>query len=190
MDDISYVKFSVTGRPEPRIRSEFCLELPILVTEALNSAPELLFRTRLATVAKSQSYCELTGEWPSPSNIHRLCLDGRQVCRNPRTIHPVKRRFPQSIASGGGRSAVDQALRRGPRARVFAMSNVENNQLYIPVSTVCVGGDAFAHLNQPFRSPVFEFPATLCSKSSYRTAGKIPSSVFHKPFADFPIDLG
>jgi len=83
VDEIPDVKFFITGRPEPRIRSGFRLELLRPITEVLrlhhvrrssvDSDIELFFRIRLADIAKARSDCNFTQDWPSPSDINTLC---------------------------------------------------------------------------------------------------------------------
>jgi hypothetical protein len=83
VDGIPLVKFFITGRPEPRIRSGFRLELLRPHTDVLrlhdvkpelvNSDIKLFFRTRLSDIAKHRSDCDFTGEWPSSSDINILC---------------------------------------------------------------------------------------------------------------------
>jgi len=68
--DISYVKSSFTGRSEPRSRSEFCLESPILIAGARTPIPNAVSHCR-------QESKRLTKLIP----IYRLCLGGRWVCR-------------------------------------------------------------------------------------------------------------
>jgi len=83
VDEIPNVKFFITGRPEPRIRSGFRLESLAPITEVLklhevkpevvDKDIELLFRTQLASLAKNRSDLNLTEEWPSSSDINILC---------------------------------------------------------------------------------------------------------------------
>ena len=83
VDKIPKVKFFITGRPEPPIRSGFRLESLRPITEVLrlhgverSSVDEdiaLYFRTRLSSIAKNRSDCDLTQDWPSPSDISILC---------------------------------------------------------------------------------------------------------------------
>ena len=83
VDKIPNVKFFITGRPEAQIRSGFRLESLQPITEVLrlhdvkqslvDSDIKLFFRTQLAKVAKTRSNCNLTEDWPSPSNINILC---------------------------------------------------------------------------------------------------------------------
>jgi len=83
VDKIPGVKFFITGRPEPRIRSGFRLKSLRPITEVLklhdverssvDSDIKLFFRTQLADIAKTRSDCDFTLDWPNPSYINILC---------------------------------------------------------------------------------------------------------------------
>ena len=83
VDEIPNVKFFITGRPEPRIRSGFRLESLRPITEALrlhsverslvDGDIKLFFRTQLTDIAKARSDCNFTQDWPSESEINILC---------------------------------------------------------------------------------------------------------------------
>jgi len=83
VDEIPNVKFFITGRPEPRIRSGFRLESLRPITEVLklhnverssvDSDIKLFFKTRFAEIAKTRSDCDFTQDWPNPSDISILC---------------------------------------------------------------------------------------------------------------------
>jgi len=83
VDEIPDVKFFITGRPEPRIRSGFRLESLAPITEVLklhevkpaivDNDIELLFQTQLTNLVKNRSDLDLTKDWPSPSDIKVLC---------------------------------------------------------------------------------------------------------------------
>ena len=83
VDQIPNVKFFITGRPEPRIRSGFRLQSLAPITEVLKlhevkpevvgNDIELLFQTQLASLAKDRSDLDLTEDWPSSSDITILC---------------------------------------------------------------------------------------------------------------------
>ena len=82
VDRIPDVKFFITGRPEPRIRSGFRLESLVPITEVLKLhevKPEavdrdigLFFKTQLANLARDRSDFDLTEDWPSPSDVKIL----------------------------------------------------------------------------------------------------------------------
>ena len=83
VDQIPQVKFFITGRPEPRIRTGFRLESLQPITEMfklhdverslVDSDIKLFFRTQLANIAKTRSDCDLTVNWPTPSDVNTLC---------------------------------------------------------------------------------------------------------------------
>ena len=83
VDRIPHVKFFITGRPEPRIRSGFRLELLRPHTDVLrlhgverssvDSDIRLFFGTQLAGIIKNRSDCNLLRDWPSSSDLDILC---------------------------------------------------------------------------------------------------------------------
>ena len=83
VNEIPDVKFFITGRPETRIRSGFRLEPLVPITEvlklhevqpeAIDNDIKLFFRTRLSSLTKDRSDCNLTEDWPTSSDIEILC---------------------------------------------------------------------------------------------------------------------
>ena len=83
VDQIPRIKFFITGRPEPRIRSGFRLAALRPITEVLKlhevERPlvdidiKLFFRMRLTEIAKIRSHCDVTEDWPLSSDINVLC---------------------------------------------------------------------------------------------------------------------
>jgi hypothetical protein len=83
MGRIPDVKFFITGRPEPRIRSGFRLKPLRPITEvfrlhdversSVDHDIKLFFRTHLTDIAKTRSDCDFTEDWPSSSDINALC---------------------------------------------------------------------------------------------------------------------
>ena len=84
VDEIPQVKFFITGRPEPRIRSGFRLESLRPITEVLklhdvecslvDNDIKLFFKVRLAEIAKTRSDCDLMEDWLGPHKINTLCM--------------------------------------------------------------------------------------------------------------------
>ena len=80
---IPNVKFFITGRPEPRIRSGFRLPSLAPITEVLklhevgpltfDNDIKLFFQVRLTDPAINRSDSDLTDNWPSSSDIEILC---------------------------------------------------------------------------------------------------------------------
>ena len=83
VNKIPNVKFFITGRPEPRIRSGFRLRSLLPITEVLklhevkpevvNNDIKLFFQARFTDLAEKRSDCDSVGEWPSQSDIEILC---------------------------------------------------------------------------------------------------------------------
>ena len=83
VNDIPDVKFFITGRPEPRIRSGFRLRSLLPITEvlklhevkpeAVNSDLGLFFQTQLTNLAENRSDCDSAEDWPSSTDINILC---------------------------------------------------------------------------------------------------------------------
>ena len=83
VNQIPNVKFFITGRPEPPIRSGFRLKSLQPITEVLrlhevepslvDSDIRLFFKTRLNDIAKTWSDWDLTQDWPNPSQLDILC---------------------------------------------------------------------------------------------------------------------
>ena len=83
VDKIPLVKFFITGRPEPRIRSGFRLKSLRPHTEVLrlhevepdlvNSDIKLFLKAQLTNVVKDRSNCNFLDDWPSLQDIEILC---------------------------------------------------------------------------------------------------------------------
>jgi hypothetical protein len=82
-DEIPKVKFFITGRPEPPIRSGFRLKPLHPITEVLrlhdverssvDADIKLYLRTQLAKIAETRSDCDLTEQWPISDDLDVLC---------------------------------------------------------------------------------------------------------------------
>jgi len=82
-NEIPTVKFFITGRPEPRIRTGFRLKSLLPITDILklhevkpeivNNDIKLYFQTQLTRIAKDRSDCSLGEDWPRPSEVKILC---------------------------------------------------------------------------------------------------------------------
>ena len=83
VDEIPWVKFFITGRPEPRIRSGFRLESLQPITEVLklhdverslvDNDIKLFFQTQLTNIAKTRSDCNLKEDWPNSHDMDIIC---------------------------------------------------------------------------------------------------------------------
>ena len=158
VDQIPTVKFFITARPEPRIRTGFRLESLAPITEVLKLhevKPEvvdrdigLFFRTQLAKLIKIQSDIDLTEDWPSSSDIRVLCEKAAGSFIYASTVvkfvdsgvdSPTKRlslitSLPQSTIEEG-RSGLDQ-LYTQILQQVFSGVRPGNNRQYLQFQTV------------------------------------------------------
>ena len=221
VDKIPKVKFFITGRPEPPIRSGFRLESLRPITEVLrlhdvkrSSVDEdiaLYFRTRLSSIAKNRSDCDLAQDWPSPSDISILCdkaagffIYASTVIKfvMSKTRTPAKQLdriilLPQSTAHEG-RSGIDLLYTQVLEQAVDDIG-VDDKEIYSHFRTV-VGMVvlAFNPLSVKGLSEllgVSSIPSTLRSLHSLllvpdpdRTED--PVRIFHKSFPDFLTDPG
>jgi hypothetical protein len=83
LPEIPFVKFFITGRPEPRIRSGFRLEslqphtdvlrLHEVKRSSVDDDISLYFKVQLTDIAKGRSDCNLPEGWPSSDDLLTLC---------------------------------------------------------------------------------------------------------------------
>jgi hypothetical protein len=83
LDKIPLVKFFITGRPEPWIRSGFrlkslwphtdVLQLHEVKPELVNNDIRLFLKTQLTNIIESRSNCNFMEDWPSSQDIDTLC---------------------------------------------------------------------------------------------------------------------
>ena len=83
VDKIPHVKFFITGRPEPQIRSGFrlpslkphtdILRLHDIEPDVVDGDIKLFLKTQLTDIAKRRSDWNLVGDWPSAQDIDSLC---------------------------------------------------------------------------------------------------------------------
>jgi len=152
VDEIPYVKFFITGRPEPRIRSGFRLESLTPITEVLklhevkpevvDSDIKLFFRVQLTRLAKNRSDCDVTEVWPNPSDIEILCKKAAGFFIYASTVvkfiasennPPAKRlalitSLPESTAEEG-KSGIDQLY---TKVLEHAFHNIQTDNSHHP----------------------------------------------------------
>jgi len=219
VDQIPNVKFFITGRPEPRIRSGFRLESLAPITEvlklhevkpeAVDRDIELLFRTRLASLARNRSDLNLTEDWPSSSDIDILCQKAAGFFIYASTvvkfvaseINPPTERLsliislPQSTVEEG-KSGVDQLYIKILQ-QAFGGVHVDNDQeclrfrtvvgtvllIFNPLSVRSLSellGYSTQHIHSTMRSL---HSLLLVPESTEDTI-----CIFHKSFPDFLMD--
>ena len=158
VDQIPAVKFFVTGRPEPRIRSGFRLESLVPITEVFKLhevKPEavdrdigLFFQTQLANLARDRSDPDMTEEWPSPSDVKILCKKAAGFFIYASTVvkfvasdsDPLVERLalitslPESTDEEG-KSGVDQLYTKVLQ-QAFSPTHADNHQKYHHFQTI------------------------------------------------------
>jgi len=217
INEIPNVKFFITGRPEPRIRSGFRLKplLPItevlrlheVKPEAVNSDIKLFFQTRLTELAKERSDCDLTESWPSSSEIDVLCEKAAGFFIYASTVvkfvmskshMPTQQlnritSLPQST-SHEGRSGIDILYTQVLKQAVDDV-DPDDEEFYSHFRTVV--GAVVLVFNPPSVNVLSDLlgvsgiPTILRSIHSLLlvpTSKDAPIEIFHKSFPDFLLD--
>ena len=163
VDQIPHVKFFITGRPEPRIRSGFRLAALRPITEVLRlhdvKRPlvdidiKLFLRTRLTDIAKNRSHCNVPEDWPLSSDMDILCEKAAGLFIYASTVvkfvgsrhhHPLKRltllvSLPQDTAhegESGINTLYTKILRHAYRDVGPDNQNADNQEVYCRFRTV------------------------------------------------------
>ena len=217
VDQIPNVKFFITGRPEPRIRSGFRLKSLVQITEVfrlhevkpevVDSDIELFFHTQFTSFAKTRSDCDLTEDWPSSSDIQVLCRKAAGFFIYASTVvkfvvlstsPPTKQldqitSLPQSTFHEG-RLGIDILYTQVLKEAVGVM-DMDNEELYSCFRTV-VGAVLllFNPLSVEALSDLLGVPGVsttlrpLHSVLLVPASGATPICIFHKSFPDFLMD--
>jgi len=217
VDEIPNVKFFITGRPEPRIRSGFRLELLRPITEILrlhdierssvDSDIKLFFKTRLIDVVKTRSDCNFTQDWPSPSDISTLCEKAAGFFIYASTVvklvasrnHTPTEHLDQIISlphstAHEGRSGIDLLYTQVLQQVVDNMDvDVEkvHSRFKTVVGTVLL---VFNPLSAKALSDLLGVPSISTAIGSLHSLLLVPESMedpiraFHKSFPDFLMD--
>ena len=130
VDKIPLVKFFITGRPEFRIHSGFCLKSLRSHTEvfklhevkrsSVNSDIKLYLKAQFLNIAETRSDCSAEEDWPGEQNINILCEKAAGLFIYASTIvkfiaspyHPPHERLDLIVSapqdtSHEGRSGID-----------------------------------------------------------------------------------
>jgi len=219
VEKIPHVKFFITGRPEPRIRSGFRLVSLRPITEvfklhdvecsSVDKDIKLFLRTQLVELAETRSDCNPTEDWPNPVDIDLLCKKAAGLFIFASTVikfivfehdTPTDRlaliiSLPQSTIHEG-ESGID-LLYTQVLEQAFYSVHPENEEFYHHLRTV-LGAVVLIFNPLPIKSL-----STLLRKSNISTVLRslhslllIPNSqddpiqVFHKSFPDFLMDQG
>jgi hypothetical protein len=216
VDRIPNVKFFITGRPEPRIRSGFRLKSLLPITEvlklhevkpeAMNSDIGLFFQTQLANLVENRSDCNSTEDWPSSSDIEILCKKAAgffiyastvvkfiaSEMNPPAEMLTLITSLPQSTAKEG-MAGVDQLYIQVLK-QAFQDVHADDSQQYFRFKTV-VGTVllVFNPLSVKALSDLLRVPATstirpLHSLLLIPDSAEDPVHIYHKSFPDFLTD--
>ena len=216
VDKIPNIKFFITGRPEPRIRSGFRLKLLQPITEVLrlhndkcslvDRDIELLFRTQLTDIAKTRSDCDFAQDWPSTSDINILCKKAAGLFIYASTVikfvtfkshTPTEQlvriiSLPQSTAHEG-RSGID-LLYTQVLEQVADEVDADVDEVYSKFRTV-VGAVLLVlnplsakALSDLLGTPALPTLRPLHSLLLVPESTEDPVQVFHKSFPDFLMD--
>ena len=218
VDKIPLVKFFITGRPEPRIRSGFRLQslqphtellrLHEVKPELVNSDIRLFLKTKLANIVNDRSNCDLTEDWPSLQDIEILCQKAAGLFIYASTVirfavsqhHPPDERLALIVSlphdtSHEGQSGLDllytQVLEQ-------AFQDVDQES-YIHFRSVAgavilnfnpLSINALSHLlgNCGRPSRIYSTLRALHSILLVPESMDDPVHVFHKSFPDFLVD--
>ena len=217
VDKIPWVKFFITGRPEPRIRSGFRLASLRPITEVfklhdverslVDRDIKLYFRTQLAEISKTRSDCDLMEEWPSSHDIETLCEKAAGLFIYASTVvkfvasqhhRPTKRlaliiSLPQ-CTTHEGKSGID-LLYTKVLEQVFSHVGLDEQKLYSQFRSV-VGSVSLVHnpLSMKTFSTLLKIPDISITLRSLHSVLLFPANaadpirVFHKSFPDFLMD--
>jgi hypothetical protein len=157
-NEIPNVKFFLTGRPEPRIRTGFRLKPLLPITEVLklhevkpetvDSDIKLFFQTQLTKIVEDRSDCCDMGDWPSLPDVEILCKKATGFFIYAATvvkfvdsnIDPPSERLslitslPQSTIEEG-RSGIDQLYTK-ILDQAFSGVHAGNSQTHLRFQTV------------------------------------------------------
>jgi len=217
VDKIPQVKFFITGRPEPRIRSGFRLESLRPITEVLrlhdverslvDNDIKLFLRTGLTNIAETRSDCDLTEDWPSSHDIDILCEKAAGLFIYASTVvkfvsseydSPTERlalivSFPQSTVEEG-KSGIN-LLYTQVLEQAFCNVDPDEKILYSDFRSV-VGAVILVFNPLPMNalSILLRTPKASTTLRSLHSLLLVPDDktypiqVFHKSFPDFLMD--
>ena len=217
VEKIPRVKFFITGRPEPRIRSGFRLRSLRPITEVLrlhdverssvDSDIKLFFKTQLSGIAETRSDDSFAEDWPSPSGIDILCKKAAGLFIYASTVvkfitsrhhTPTERlnliiSLPQSTAREG-KSEIDP-LYTQILGQAFFGVELDEKELYSHFRSV-VGVVLLVFNPLPVKAlstllGISDISTTLHSLHSvllFPNNKADPIQAFHKSFPDFLMD--
>ena len=218
VERIPFVKFFITGRPEPRIRSGFRLKSLRPHTEVLrlhevepdlvNSDIKLFLKTQLTNIVKDRSNCNLLEDWPNLQDIEILCQKAAGLFIYASTVikfitsqhHPPDERLalitslPQDT-SHEGQSGVDQLYTQVLDQTLYNADQELCSHFKSVVGAVLLifnplSIKTLSHLlgNCGTPSRIYNALRALHSLLLIPESMEDPVRIFHKSFPDFLMD--
>ena len=208
------VKFFITGRPEPRIRTGFRLPLLEPMTQIfllhevklthVDKDIRLYLTQRLAAIAKRRSDVNLPNPWPSDGEIVSLTKKSSGLFIFASTIarfiesdhHEPKERMQRILSKTSGTTYEGRAGIDSLYAEILlqAFSDVRESEVFVDIKRV-LGAIilAFNPLSRKELSIILGIPSSLISTTlrHLHSVILVPSDetekirVFHKSFPDF-----
>ena len=209
VNEIPDIKFFITGRPEPRIRSGFRLESLDPITEvlklhevrpeAVDSDIELFFRTHLTSLTENQS--GLAEDWPTTSDIKTLCKKAagffiyastavKFIMSKTRTPTEQLNRII-SLPQSRGRSGIDLLYKQVLEQAVDGVGVDDKSHFKTVVGAVLL---VFIPLPAMALSDLLRVSGASAILHSLHTLLLIPTDkaapvhIFHKSFPEFLMD--
>ena len=194
VDKIPFVKFFITGRPEPWIRSGFrmaslqphtnILRLHDVKRDAVDSDIKLFLKTQLTDIAKNRSVCDFAEDWPSSQDIDVICKKAAGFFIS----------LPQAT-SHEGQSGIDllytqvlgQAFHGKDQAFYLHFKLVVGTVLLI-FNPLSVKGLSALLKNSTTQSRIYNTLCALHSLLLIPDSIENPVRIFHKSFPDFLTD--
>ena len=219
-DKIPHVKFFITGRPEPCVRSGFRLELLQPRTDILklhevkpdlvNSDIKLFLRAKLTDIAKNRSICDFVEDWPSSQDINTLCEKAAGFFIYASTVvkfvgshyHPPNERLALIISlpqdtSHEGKAGIDFLYTQVLEQAFYDVDQDSYLQFKLVVGTVLLVLHPLSikALSDLLRScgtlpRIYSTLRALHSLLLVPENTKDPVRIFHKSFPDFLMDPG
>jgi len=220
VDEIPLVKFFITGRPEPRIRSGFrlkslqpqtdILRLHDIKPDVVDSDIKLFLTTQLTDIAKNRSDCNLMEDWPSLQDIDALCKKAAGFFIYASTVvkfvasqgNPPDKRLALIVSlpqdtSHEGKGGIDILYTQVLEYALYSEDQAFSLHFKLVVGTVLLISNplsikALSNLlrNHSEQSMVHSTLRTLHSLLLVPDNIEEPVRIFHKSFPDFLVDPG
>jgi len=220
MNKIPLVKFFITGRPEPRIRSGFrlaslqphtdILRLHDVEPDVVDSDIKLFLKTQLTDIAKKRSDWNLVGDWPSVQDIGVLCKKAAGLFIYSSTVvkfvasqyNPPDERLALIISlpqdtSNEGESGIDLLYTQVLGQAFCGMDQGSPSHFKLVIGTILLISNplsikALSDLlkNCSTQSKIHSTLRALHSVLRIPDNTEDPVQIFHKSFPDFLVDPG